>query len=293
MDNSKQVEILKEVLELERQVANLKSKLLSLKSEKFTQPPKEPTCEKIIRTYPKIKSQIKFNWIKACLPIIVTFVLSFEPMLFALLFFPALLWIPIYYFVFHRKYQKEDKEKIKNSDEYKAQCAKLDEEFDKQQNEANERYKKEKEIYDTKTLPEYQEKLKEWEAEHDQKVKETKIELMNAHKKLTAIYEETKIVPMQYREIEKLQYIYDLISTSDYDIKQAIDVYDRNEQRRLDEARLYEQQYANQIADEQNDLLNEQNRISERARKDANRAAIVGAVQRHNTNKALKNLRKK
>ena len=71
----------------------------------------------------------------------------------------------------------------------------LDEEFDKQQNEANERYKKEKEIYDTKTLPEYQEKLKEWEAEHDQKVKQTKIELMNAHKKLTAIYEETKIVP--------------------------------------------------------------------------------------------------
>ena len=42
------------------------------------------------------------------------------------------------------------------------------------------------------------------------------------------------------------------------------------------------------LAMEQNDLLDRQNSIAEKARRDANIAAAVGAVQRHNTNKAIK-----
>ena len=48
------------------------------------------------------------------------------------------------------------------------------------------------------------------------------------------------------------------------------------------------QQQANALAMEQNDLLDRQNSIAEKARRDANIAAAVGAVQRHNTNKAIK-----
>lgn len=55
----------------------------------------------------------------------------------------------------------------------------------------------------------------------------------------------------------------------------------------LEEMRLQEQQ-ANALAIEQNDLLDRQNSIAEKARRDANIAAAVGAVQRHNTNKAIK-----
>ena len=40
--------------------------------------------------------------------------------------------------------------------------------------------------------------------------------------------------------------------------------------------------------DEQNDLLDRQNSIAEKARRDANIAAAVGDVQRHNTNKTIK-----
>lgn len=72
-------------------------------------------------------------------------------------------------------------------------------------------------------------------------------------------------------------------------------MYDRNEQRKLDEARLREQQIANQHAADQNYLLQEQNAlaeqqnaIAEQARRYANRAAIVSAVQRHSINKKLK-----
>ena len=45
---------------------------------------------------------------------------------------------------------------------------------------------------------------------------------------------------------------------------------------------------ANALAMEQNDLLDRQNSIAEKVRRDANIAAAVGAVQRHNTNKAIK-----
>ena len=56
----------------------------------------------------------------------------------------------------------------------------------------------------------------------------------------------------------------------------------------LEEIRLQEQQQANALAMEQNDLPDRQNSIAEKARRDANIAAAVGAVQRHNTNKTIK-----
>ena len=45
---------------------------------------------------------------------------------------------------------------------------------------------------------------------------------------------------------------------------------------------------ANALAMEQNDLLDRQNSIAEKVRRDANIAAAVGAVQRHNANKTTK-----
>ncbi len=108
-------------------------------------------------------------------------------------------------------------------------------------------------------------------------------------------YENTKIIAMQYRTIPALQYIYDMISTYDYDIMQAIDLYDRSEQRKLDAERLEEQRRlteqqktANELAAVNASLLQEQNEIADKARRDANIAAAVGAVQRHNLNKTLK-----
>lgn len=109
------------------------------------------------------------------------------------------------------------------------------------------------------------------------------------------LYESSKIVPRQYRSRKALRYLYDIISTSDYDIKEAIELYDRKRQLEVEEERLRAQQRANALADEQsalldeqNALLDQQNAIANRARHEARQAAIVAAVQRHNTNKLLK-----
>lgn len=292
MDNLKQVEILKEVLELEAYIDGNQCELKVLKSEKYVDAPKPPVCEAITRVYPEIKSQIKFNWKIACIPAVVIGVLMFAFWWLVLLFFPALFWIPIYYFVIHRQKKKEDIEKIKNSEEYKMQCAKIDEEFNRQQEAANIKYANEKQIYEGETLPQYQRDLAVWTEKHKQKIRQCEQDLKEAQDKLSSIYESTKIVPVQYRKIEILQYLYDIISTSNYDITYAIDNYDKYQQRILDEERLYEQQLANQLANEQAQLLYEQNQISEKARRDANVASVVSTVQRHNTNKALKDLKK-
>lgn len=275
MDNFKQVEELKQVLELEKSVEKVWHKLNKLKAERYLPEPTPPVHEKITRTYPKIEPQVQFDWVKAIVP--------------TLFFWP---WIFIYYFKFYKKEQKEDVEKIRNSTEYKEQCAKLDEEFDKQQKIANDKYETEMEVYETETLAKYQKEFEAWTKQHNQMIQQTECELRVREIELDSIYETTKIVPVQYRKMEILQYIYDLISTSDYSVKQAIDVYDRNEQRKIDEARLREQQQANILADEQNDLLYEQNKIAEKARKDANKAAVVGTIQRHNANKTLKSFKK-
>lgn len=293
MNNANQIETVKKVLGLEKYVAETSHALSKLQAEKFKQAPNSPTREIIQRTYPKVVSQMKFNWKEACIPAIVSTILMFVDVIFILLFFPALMWIPAYYFIVHRKKKKEDIERIQNSDEYKAKCKKLDEKFDRQQEAADKKYEDEKKIYETETLPAYQKAFETWSVQQNEKISQVKSDLKNAQNQLNYIYETTKIVPIQYRKIEILQYIYDLISTSDYDVKQAIEVYDRNEQRKLDAARLYEQQQANQLANEQNDLLYEQNKIVDKARRDANKAAVVGAIQRHNTNKTLKSFKKK
>lgn len=84
-----------------------------------------------------------------------------------------------------------------------------------------------------------------------------------------------------------------MISTSDYSVREAIESYEKAQQRNLDIARLQEQRFANELADEQNDLLNLQNNISEKTRRDAKKASAVSAVQRHNTNKTLNEILRK
>lgn len=260
MSNSQQVEAVKRALELEMCIAD-NARILEEPA------PEPPTRNVIKRVYPKIVTKTKFNWLLAILPAIPLGIVSVAV--------GAIAWICIYYFAIYKR--KKDKEifQIQNSAEYKSQCAAADRKFDKMQEKADADYQIQKHEYETEILPKYQEELQK-----------ARYDLKTAKAALDDLYTTTKIVPQQYREIPILQYIYDTISTSDFDVKYAIELYDKNEQRKLDEARLYEQQQANQFAAEQND-------IASKMRRDQNIANVVGAVQRHNTNKAINNIFKK
>lgn len=271
MEKNKQAEILKRVLELEKRIVDKNRALERLLVEQYAGVPVPPTCEMVVREYPEIKPEVQFDKVKAIVP--------------SLIFWP---WFLIYYFGIWNKEKKADIERIRNSEEYKAKCATLDAEFDKQQEIFNKEYEEKKRIYDTETLPQYEKALHEWKTQHKEKVNATREELHAAQKELHEIYNTTKIVPVQYRNITALQYISDMVSSSDYDVKEAIESYDKKTQRDLNAMQIQAQQEANELAYEQNALLDKQNAIASKARRDANIASAIGAVQHHNTNKTLK-----
>lgn len=296
MNNTKQAEILQQVLDLEIKIKQYKRNLENLRAERFDSAPLPPTQQVVNRTYPEIIPTVKFDKVKAFAPLIIS-LLCFIPGLYFIgfLFWPAIIWLIYYRFKVFKKEKEDNIEEIRNSSEYKAKCAECDKVFDKQQAELDKVYEGAKKEYDTKILPNYQMELDKWTTKHENELCEQENILKNSEIELKNLYDATKIVPMQYRDIEALQYITDMVSSSDYDVKQAIESYDKKVQRDLDMKKIQEQQIANQLADEQAnllaeqaDLLEKQNRIAEKARRDANIAAVVGTVQRHNTNKILK-----
>lgn len=263
MENSKQVEIIKEVLKLEKKIDKLNKDLSTLQSMQFSTVPNPPVREVVKRVYPEITPQKKMS--KA-----------------------VILTGPIGAYAYHKQ-KKDEIERIRNSEEYKAQCAEADRKFDQMQAEKDKEYETAKKQYDTVILPQYQKELEQWTLEKEEKISNAEQKLEEFNKTLADIYDTTKIVPIKYRTIDALQHVYDIISTSNFDVTYALEDYNKEQQRlldeekiRLEEARLYEQQLAN-------DLAAEGNQIADKARKQNNLGSIVGTVQRHNTNKILKN----
>lgn len=292
MEHEEQVKTVKQVLELETQVEALKEALYDEQSKVFgKQKPNPPARQTATFTPPPVRHNCKINWLMMFLPAGIDILLSMitqSIMLTILIFATLFVWPPVYYFAIYRKKKKEAIEKVRNSEEYKQQYEAAKAEADKMQQDYDAEYAAAKEKFDTVTMPKFQQEYAEWEKGKNERINQLKQKLAKLQQELNELYAQTRIVPVQYRSIYALQYIYDMISTSDYDVRQAIDSFDKSEQRRLDEMRLQEQQQANALAMEQNDLLDEQNDIAKKARRDANIASVVGAVQRHNTNKTLK-----
>lgn len=287
MSNESQVQTLKEVLELEKHLVSAEKNLTRKKKEHFSAPPTAPVCRTVQRTYPSILEPVKFS-----VPIFII------GMIFS--FIPGFIYLG-YYFKKKKEYDEKAQmpENYVSTDDprYIAKCAELDAQYDEKDLALKQEYTAEKDKYDTETLPNYQKDLDAWNAQHEQELQALQDDLSNSRTRLASIYADTKIVPMQYRNIDALEYIYNMISTSDYDVTYAINSYDTHRQRMLDtermkieEARLQEQQIANDLADEHAQLLSEQNAISEQARRDAKFASAVGMVQQHNSNKYLKNI---
>lgn len=292
MDHRQQVQTVKRALELEKQVESQKYSLQNERAEHFGKAQPQPPVHKEAKyTPPTIQHGCKINWPLMFLPVGALFFVGMQSqsVLFILLSFAAfLIWPLAYYFAIYRKKRNEIIEQIRKSDSYRKQCTAAREEADRQQQAYDAEYFKEKEQYDMVILPQYRAEYSDWEQEHRAKLEKEEQELEQTKQELAELYEQTRIVPAQYHYIDALQYIYDMISTSEYGVREAIESYDKSEQRRLEESHLQEQRQANELAMEQNELLDKQNSIAQKARRDANIASVVGAVQRHNTNKTLK-----
>lgn len=279
--NYEQTKAVKKALELTIKLNDANKVLNEYVSECFDQVPKEPQyIEPQLIPYPAIDPP-KFNWAIALIPCIIC---------------PP--WILIYWF-YHNYSTQSYIENTKNSPQYISQCNQIDFQNNQLKNNEYQKYLNDKQEYDETIYPKYKSELDNWTAEHEKRVSMQESVVNELSDMLSIHYRKSGIIPLQYREQDTLQYLYDMMSTSDYDIKEAINMFDKNTQRQIDIAKIQSQEESNNLlyeqntlAMEQNSLLNEQNRIADQARREAKLQAFVGAVQTHNTNKALNKMTK-
>lgn len=303
MTREEQVEAMRIALSLEKDNKETQKKLndlLSLRFESKPSPPKKPELEQIAdAVYEKPKSSMKFmDYLKENNRLIIDLLLCF-------------VFVGLYLFYTDYKQfcdlKKKDVERIRNSEEYKAKCRALDYEVEQKRKQAEikyqndcEEYNKKLDVYNNEILPEYNERLDAWTTQHNNDIEFTQTQLDEIRQNLVEHYEKTRILPVQYRKIEIMEYIYDMISTSDYDVVQATEKYEQKIQRELEMARLQEQRIANENQEiaiqqnaEQNALLEQQNYELKKTRQHNDIANAVGTYQRHKTNDILSGKHKK
>lgn len=302
MKHSDEVIIVKKALDLEKEAQKCNVAYQRIKNESapvISPAPVKRSVEK--PDYPTVKSDLKFNWRKVLVPMFVLFLLEalcVSLSIFELFVFPigTLSWIAWIVFCIkdHFKEKKANVVEISNSPEYQAACAEIDKRYHDELNEAENEYNAKMDEYNKTVVVEFNKNLAIWKSEHEASLGQAKIAKDNADKELENHYNSTQVIPAKYHDIDVLDYIYSLISSSQYSLKECYNDYERNESRKLEEAKIREQQLANELAEaqanltaEQNYLIDEQNSIAKKTRRDQNLSNIVGIMQRHNTNKIL------
>ena len=315
--NKETIAMIKQILEAEESLDKLREKENYEKNQHFPkEKPLKPEREQVVRRYKSVLSQLRPDYTKWCRPLIVTGLMFIVAMILSAIpplaiFMALLIFADIFligasaiYIIYCRvvtfpKEKKADEERIRNSREYKEVCRKLDTEYDKKQEELDQKFKNRMDAFQ-KEFAAWEKDYHEWQKEKEKTINKIEEDISILESRRNRIYDNLNAIPVHYRKTEIIRYIYHAVSTSDYTIKEAIDLYDRNEQRKIDEARLREQQIYNQLqeeanayADEMNDLQREANETAAKARRDMNIANAANIYQNHKRNKMLDRMNKK
>lgn len=244
MSHEEEIRYVKEILDLEKQKSETSGNLQKLKSQKFKDCSKAPTKQILPPTvYPQIVPDIKLNTTAIWLPMLISGIISISGVTGVLLglFFLlplSIVWAIVYFFVIFQSQKRTEIEKIRNSLEYRKQCSDLDKQHNEQQVKIDAEYEKQTIIYQTEILPKYQEELKQWIDSQNLKIDEIQKTLNNIDQNLQSLYNESQIIPTPYRKVGALKAIYEIITSSAYDVKTAIGMYEASEKKRIEQQRL-------------------------------------------------------
>lgn len=256
-------------------------------------PPEKPVLKTYTKPeYPEPESSMRFNWkvfnyFWAITALIFLGICKlFDTSIFLLLHVA----ITIGYIMKYREMKKKDVEKVRNSAEFKDKLKQIDDDYDSLVSAAKAKYEKDMDEWKNELMPRYEINKVKYEAKKREDIANCKAAITNDKREISRIYGETKILPTAYRTLPILEYVEEFMTSSNFDVDRAIENYDREQQRCIDENRFQQEVYYNQLQEKMVDAQERANSIADRARRDANRADFVAAVQRHNTNKHLKNL---
>ena len=157
--NKETIAMIKQILEAEESLDKLREKENYEKNQHFPkEKPLKPEREQVVRRYKPVLSQLRPDYTKWCRPLIVMGVLFIVAMILSAIpplsiFMALLVFADIFligasaiYIIYCRvvtfpKEKKADEERIRNSREYKEECRKLDTEYDKKQEELDQKFK--------------------------------------------------------------------------------------------------------------------------------------------------------
>lgn len=288
MNKELELETVESAFFLEDRIASLENDYKRLRRNKPQAPPRpiEPELyEQAVDPlpYPKVKIKSKYKWSYffifggsvVLLAIIAPFSIAyvFSTLLWVLGFFAGPVGALVYFIIRHKDKDKREKA-VKNSPEYRQQCQAIDEQTRNRQIQLNktlhEKYTQRYEQY-KRSLPEYEEKVNyhkiveipEWSEE----LAFLGAALTDSKSALHELYDRN-IIPFNYRNRSSLQWLAAFLSTSNYDLKTAIERFDtyvlqarQREQIDIAQAQLMvaqeqlnNQQYANWLHQQQVEL---------------------------------------
>lgn len=256
---SGQISALKMALDLSITIAEVKKQLNHETNQTYTPRPIAPVKQEVpAPVYPEIKTGVQF---------------FDKERLVNTLFGGG------NYFTERKKEVQAEEERIRNSPEYKQQCAAIDEEYRRKITEVEEQHRINLQQYHETILPLYEKGLAEWTKQHNSDLASLKTELERLEKELAAHYDATKIVPTQYRNITALQHIHDSMQSANYSVIQAITNYELAVQRQIQLERLEEERRRADAAE----------RAAEAAEYAAERAAYSNSGTSHNYSSSSSN----
>lgn len=235
----------------------------------------------------------------------------------------------LYKFINYKKAHNKYFADVKNSEEYKNECiaaaqateqknqeikANYEAQLKTAQSEYEAKVKSTKEEYDAAlanyndvVIPTYKNELAVWQGKKEEMIALVKKDLAENTEALEELYSSTKLIPSSYRDVERLTWIYEDMSTSEHDIERAIDLLNNKEikdelvniQVHVDDMRrdmrdgfmgVYSAiQEGNAI---QSDMLDNLDKIRSSART-GNFLSVGGLIQNHKRNKTLSELNSK
>lgn len=275
----------------------------TLDNQTFGSKPQKPEFHVQKHTYENLtpKSDVTFKlWemflgpiVSLCIIILGTITQSVGLLATGTLIFPiSFLWIPIYISLYFHVKDKDEQAKAKTP-EWQAHIAQMNKEAEDLYNQKYAEYQE--------ACKKYESNLDIWYTEYNKwynaktiKLKEISAKVDEYQNRVQRLFD-YNVIPNQFRNYEAVSYIYSVMLSSNYSIKDAIVSYENKLNRDFQQQRIYEQQIQNErlaeqadIMYDQNDLLAEQNEIARKTRRDINLGNLVNIVQNHSRNKLLK-----
>lgn len=232
--NEKELENVKKLLDLEKYCTSEENKFRYYNNAKFEEQPKRPTRKVVEKIIPDIpENPLKTNKIIAVGPFVFFLILLFIVTPFThgnhivanfILLILSFFWM-IGYAVFAVWQDHDYRKRYRKSSEWTQRCNESNIENAKQQKEADEAYRRAVYKYENEILPDWKERYIKWQDRNEKAMSASASKLAVLQRNLEGAYRCFPQIPIEYRNLSAIQFIYDTMSFSGCSLQYAIDSY--------------------------------------------------------------------